>query len=136
MVVKLRKAPRFRTHYVHNAIKVCKWYRHQFRLIFNPKLALEKTAQQVVDTLFEILLRDGGIDVEFQFFMKRVPNHVRKKEKFEPVRQWLEDNHVLKFYRKVEKSGRETGPEYVTFHVSSKESKELSIRKGRSQWNR
>jgi Protein of unknown function (DUF3987) len=118
-------------HYLRNAIKVCQWYRQQFRVIFNPKLALERTANQVVDALLEILLRESWMEVELQFFMKRVPKHVRKKAQFDPVREWLEDNQIMTFYRKVDsKSGREAGPEYVMFHFNSKETKQLSQRRG------
>jgi hypothetical protein len=113
--------------YIEKAILVGQWYGQQFRSIFDPRLILERNAQLVRDKLLEMIVgnhpKAWGGEIEAGEFMKRIPEHLRQKDAFRPVRQWLEDNQIIEFYKK------EVGPrrEYVRFHVHAPEQKKELI---------
>lgn len=120
--------------HLENAIQICQWYRKQFQIIFNKRLALEGYVQDTRKKLFEMLcynieMQLTGEDwssnaVSVSFLMGRVHPDVRLKKNFEPVRAWLEENGIMVFYH-LKSSGKKAGSELVKFTTQSSESREL-----------
>jgi len=113
-------------NYVEQAIRVGQWYGQQFRCIFDPRLILEKNAQLVREKLFQIFHENWPIVINGEVvageFMKRIPAHLRKASDFEPVKRWLEENKIIRFYKKTFAPYRE----YVRFDSDSPEHKKLN----------